>query len=232
MKNLQRLRALVAFAALLFAGAAPSLAGTIMINGVCELGNCVSPDQLTSGGSSSLSLNTVFTLANTDQYQVVFDATPTETAGLTTLSIHAWSVTYLGNQTHTPSADDVILLDAAQDFQTPVESTGIQFTFSGLFFGPIADGSTAESTVVINGTPMVSVGPATAPGSFSLTSAVVPYTTTTDTNLERDYAFEFAAGSQVGAAIANAPGSIVPEPGSMLLLLGGAAALALRKRAR
>jgi hypothetical protein len=48
---------------------------------------------------------------------------------------------------------------------------------------------------------------------FSLTSTLTPYTTTTNTNLERAFTVDFAAGSGAGAEIANS----VPEPGSLLL---------------
>jgi len=207
----------------------PCRADTITVNGVCELGNCAMPGVLSDPGSTTLSLNTTFTLANTDEYQVVLDATPTINAGLVTLGIQDWSVTYLGNGTNTASAADQIVVDVAQDFQTAIFSTTVEFAFSGFFLGPIADGSTIESDALINGVVMASAGPATSPDPFTLTSTQSPYTTTDNTNLERTFTFDFASGSGVGAEISRSDVSSVPEPGSALLLLTGVAALAFSK---
>jgi hypothetical protein len=217
---------------LVLLGAAPCLAGTIAINGICQTGNCGSPDTVSLGGSTTLSVSTVFTLPNTDRYLVTFDAAPSETPGLTTLDIQNWSATYLGNQSSTASAADQINLDAAQDFQTPIEGVGVQFTLTGFFLGPIVDGSTVTSTILINGSAITSAGPATSPGSFSLASPSVPYTTTTDTTLERIFTFNFAPGSGPGAQISRTDIASIPEPGSILLFLGGAAAFASRKKIR
>jgi len=204
-------------------------AGAISVNGTCMVGNCTLPDTLSIGQSTTLNLSTVITLANTDQFQVVFNASPSDSAGLLTLGIHNWSATYLGNQTNTASGADQIVLDAMQNFEVnPPETFGLNLTFSGIFLGGISPNSSIATAVILNGSTAATVGPANPPGSFSISSTGNPPVSILSSPLllDRQFTFDFGAGSAIGSEIASS----APEPGGILLALSGVAGLVIRKR--
>jgi hypothetical protein len=49
---------------------APLFAGSINVNGTCELGNCAKPDSLADGQSISLPFNFIYTFSNGDRFQI------------------------------------------------------------------------------------------------------------------------------------------------------------------
>lgn len=76
-----------------------------MVNGVCQVGNCSSPDVVSSGNSASTYFNFTVTLANSDQYKIVgainSSAGTADAPGFSVVS--PFSVIYKGNPAGTPS---------------------------------------------------------------------------------------------------------------------------------
>jgi hypothetical protein len=148
--------------------------GAILVNGTCELGNCVTPDTLAIG-SSSTSLNTSFVYAfgNGDRYQVssFFPLTNVSPGGGASISASfILDVTYLGNGSNGVSAQDSLTVNLLQNLQTqpqPVLGFGGGYPIFGSLGGGIASGSnfTTQYSEGVLVAPVL--GPFTGPGNVS-----------------------------------------------------------------
>jgi hypothetical protein len=103
----------IPLAVLIFAPAV--FAASISVNGNCQVGNCGSPDTVQVGTALSTAFNFTITLPNSDQYAIV-GAVNASVAGTAISIVSPFTVTYIGNQSGTSSAGDVITVTVAQGF--------------------------------------------------------------------------------------------------------------------
>jgi hypothetical protein len=237
----------LAFIALISSFCLPAYAGTISVNGTCQVGNCTKPDTLLLTGSISEPFNFVYTLANGDMFQIQEVLAAADTAGTTfTSSGSRLTATYLGNGSGLPSGSDTLTIDLLQNLQYAGNgSATFQFSLYGGFSGPIAaSGSSGSRDLLINGKALSPLGP------FALQNVISASTNGTNisglTNpllLQSRYALSFGAGSGPGAEIilsvdpvfqapAITKGGVVPifsssdaiQPGSWVSIYGNALA--------
>ena len=186
-------------------GAAGAPSGAVRVNGVCMVGNCVSPHTLELRESATTKFDFVYTCANTDRYQIAGKfVAANSVAGWST----PYTVTYLGNAQGGPSATDVLTIDLIESFESlsmdRKRRSGTQ-GLHGSFDGPIAKTSSMGGYFLYDNQPMPMLGPFSPPADFSTQSGAVsleplgnPYI-----NAMRRV-MTFGAGSGVGAVIRNA----------------------------
>jgi uncharacterized protein (TIGR03437 family) len=188
---------------------ATAFGAAVSVDGVCQVGNCASPDVVSSGNSPSTAFNFVITLPNTDQYRIAGSVNPS--TGSNTVGISSpFTVAYLGNATSTASGADVITLDVLQNFNLSFPFRMSTESAQGGFAGAIGSGSSVSIQLVISGQALPVVGPFVAPANFSFQSQAYPLNPVTNpVQFDVHHTFTFAAGSQIGATIYNAltPGS-------------------------
>ena len=208
----------------------PMLAGTIDVNNSCLAGPCSSPDVLNYGQSVSDPFSFVYTLANTDQYQVsgvlASQNTSTPNGGGAFLTNAAnVNLTYLGNSSGTASRADTLVVDLNQEFQSAATGYGLggSEAVGGNFGGLLSDTTTVSSVLLSeNGTSMQTMGPFSPPVSFFESLDNQLYLDSSPTTLV-DYkdSILIGSGSGVGASVTinDAPfASSVPEPATGPLL--------------
>jgi hypothetical protein len=204
-------------AVLLLFGLMPCIVfgGAIQVNSACPLGNCVTPDTLASGNSTSGNVDFVLLLANNDRYRIATGSSATDTGGTGfSSSISGLTVVYLGNSVSgaVPSGADVITIDYLQNFFSTITSGAFSESISATFGGPIGAGSNVQAQQFVGGNPLPVLGPFPAPGSFSGSSSGNPVS-----GLGNPLLFDFrvtinvAAGSGVGAGVNT------PEPATLTL---------------
>lgn len=226
---------LLLVSATLFASCA--LAGAISVNGSCELGNCTTPDSLSRGQQTAVPFNFNYTFGNTDQYSV--SGAFAGAYGVSTIIAADVTVTYVGNSTASPSANDTLVVDFLQNFATGfpdnTNNTGFE-SINGTTSGSLGAASSIQRQYFTsNGTttsPMAVMGPfTTSPFSASYTGQ--PYTYGPTTLIDSRNTFVFGAGSQPGSSfnVLIPAVATVPEPSS-LLLIGGGLLLLLRRSAK
>jgi hypothetical protein len=194
--------------------------GAIEVNGICKVGNCVTPDTLSIGATTTIADTFDVTLANTDMFQVSiflqimdFSSIP----GFPQTPEYSGNITYLGNQSASPAGDDTLIIDVLQNLAAASEhlsGTGAGFPIFGIFGGGIPDGSSVA--VSFTDGPLTS-GTATlvAPSITSASSPSVDFdgtfssTALYDAHIVANFAVD--AGAPVGASMSFS-GSPVPEP--------------------
>jgi len=182
------------------------LGGAVSVNGTCQVGNCTTPDTVDSNGTLTTAFNFIYTLANTDRYQIEGGWTASDTGG-TGISITGIQVTatYLGNSAGTPSGADTLTVDSSQDFENTAAGGGqAHESAAGTFGGSIAQtGTSAIFQLLINKTALPQLGPyLLSGGSFS--SPVTNFNILSFGNpVLTDYrsTLSFGAGSKPGAFI-------------------------------
>ncbi len=206
---------------LVFVATTVSFAGAIDINGTCELGNCAAPGILTSGQSTSASINFTYTFANTDSYHIFGSVAESNTNETISLSLGA---VYLGNASGTTSQADALTISFLQDYAEGFTGTvsGFRENMSMYFYGPIAGTSSGTAQWSFDGQklPLMSFAPS-GPNSLSFTNITLSGLTEP---LAGDWVqvFSFGQGSNVGATISGT----APEPSFTALLGVGLLAIA------
>jgi hypothetical protein len=196
-------------------------AEAISVNSVCEVGDCVSPDSLSNGQSTSGTFNVNFTFGDGDTYNISgsYGASYSTVNG-STISINP-IVTYTGAG---PSAGtDTIQLSALQNYFDPSCCTwagtyteSVPLAAAGGSFGA---GSQMSGQVFYDNVGVGLVGPFAAPGSYSQTkSANLDFgpLDTSDT-LDADFVFDFTFGQGTLTGAAEGASSAAPEPASFVL---------------
>jgi hypothetical protein len=206
-----------------------SRADTIQVNGTCERGICGSPDVINLGSSISTPFDFTYRFDNSDTYRLQGESGGFYNSSLLALTLTNFIVTYLGNDTGTASANDVLDNNFTQAFG--YDSGGNGFYTVNLYgtFGPgLGFASSASATGYDRGRLIASLGPVSQPaGDFFVTKTVNIVRPAGDPVLDYHYILDFGAGSAVGSSIdlyQQAP-SPVPEPPTILLV--GSAILCL-----
>lgn len=115
----------------------------VTVNGTCQVGNCASPDVVSTGNTPSTAFNFLVTLPNSDQYRIAGTINPS--TGSNTVGINSpFTVLYLGNAAGTASGADVINLDVLQNFTLSFPFRMSTESAQGGFGGAIAQGSSVE----------------------------------------------------------------------------------------
>ena len=208
------------FSAVLVSCFATARAGTISVNGTCEVGNCTTPDVLTIGSSLSTPFNLTYSFANTDSYRLQGTLSSFDTSSSFQISITDFVATYLGNSFGTVSAADTLINDFAQVFRM-TGAAGSEFESIAGTFGPGLGLATSASGQFI--TPSGSLpllGPYTnTTSAFSGTGTGSFIVRPGDNSYDYRYTLNFGQGSAVGSSISvNPTSSPVPEPSSLVLL--------------
>ncbi len=233
-----KLSFLVSGLALMLPGLAQPAA--VGLNGTCWVGNCSSPDTIGAGTQTGGSLNSTYTLANGDMFQVTGTYGSSYNSDGTLAVALSPTAVYLGNKTNMSAASQADML-TFNIWQTFNYTSGSLAGFYGYYFisdtsGPIAPSSTYTGNLALNGTFIgaVTVGTGysgtngfnqgcfdTAANctSYGFPSLGVPTNPLTEDQI---LTLSFGAGSGVGAAIAT----VTPEPSSGLLLSIGGLGLA------
>lgn len=195
---------------------APLFAGSLSINGTCELGNCATPDTLADGRSISQPFNFIYALANGDEFQIQGVLAESNSNGDYSNVGTQVTATFLGNTSGAPSGADILTIDLLQNFQHgQTVSTGSFFdTLYGGFSGPIARASSAERDFSVNTTALPPLGPFTA--TTSLFSASNPNMSVSGLAnpvlFNNSYIASFAAGSGAGATILMSASFVFGSP--------------------
>jgi hypothetical protein len=211
----------------------------LSVNGICEVGDCASPDVLSVGGSASFDVSFVYTFANGDEYRIYGGFTASEPVLNETLfnELSVNGVTYIGNSTGgaVPSGTDTLLIDQLQGYT--INYTSNTFFNAGPGYtsppmgGGIAAGSSYEQQSFYEGQGLPALGPYTVPGTPEAFSG------TTLSGLENPLMFDlhftetFEAGSPVGSFIGS-PIPEIPEPSGMVFVLAGGLLLVFRYKMR
>ena len=212
---------------------AAAFGGAISVDGLCEVGNCASPDVLSAGSSISSPFSFTYTFADTDSYQVTGTLTASDTMGSGfSLFVAGPTVTYLGNGGGTVSGADTLTIDFLQNFVVSFTAGSFSESIAGTFGGALASGSSAAGQDFLDGHALPLMGPFPSSAPFSESFNNVSLSGLTSPLLfDARFTDVFAAGSAVGATINSNP--TVPEPATAGLMLAGLTALiGLRERSR
>jgi len=205
-------------------------AEAVSVNSTCEVGDCVSPDSLGNGQSTSGTFNVNFNFADGDTYNISGNyAASYSTINGSTISINP-IVTYTGAA---PSlGTDTIELNALQNYFDPscctwagtyTESVPLVAT------GGFGAGSQMSGQLFYDLVGVGEVGPFVAPGSYMQTvSANLDFgALDTDPTLKADFVLDFTFGQGTSPG-ATEGASSTPEPASfalcglgLLVLAGG-----------
>jgi hypothetical protein len=201
------------------------IAGTIAVNGTCQLGNCTDPDVLESNDTLTTPFDFLYTFSNTDQFRIqgVLDATNSGGASFSMVGSQ-YTATYLGNSFGTASGADTISLRFLQNFGSGISSGTFFEVLYGAFGGPVASsGTTASGQAFIGGVALPLMGPfSPQPALFSDFVSGLPITGLNNPMLvDVQFTASFGAGSQPGAFIilSTVPVSLpepVPEPATLV----------------
>jgi hypothetical protein len=206
----------------LFVGTAS--AGSIRVNGLCEIGNCTTPDTLASNAAMTDPFNFVYTLPDTDQFRIQGELVASDTDGL------AWSLigsqftaTFLGNSSRTASGGDVLTVDFLQNFQNYSTVEDVSEVFYGGFGGPLALSGTSSTEQGFLGSTALPLN-----GPFSPPPYLFSHTLSSTLSVDGRFTASFGAGSDPGAfmILSTVPVSLpvtTPEPATSGLLLVGLA---------
>lgn len=187
-----------------------AFAGAVLVNGVCQVGNCASPDIIAMGTSVTTSFNFTYTFPNTDTYLISGSLIGTFGQGI----LVPFNVIYVGNASRTTSGTDVLTIDFLLNFQSAFTSAGFNELLTGGFGGPISPASSVQGRVTVSGRALPLQGPFSPPADFSVSvenQAVSGITNPLRYDEQRT--FTFGAGSGAGAEILNHQGSAGPGPG-------------------
>jgi hypothetical protein len=81
-------------------------AGSLQVNGLCEVGNCATPDTLAANATVTDPFSFVYTLPDTDRFRIQGELVASDTDGLCwSLLGSQFTATYLGNSSRTASAE-------------------------------------------------------------------------------------------------------------------------------
>jgi uncharacterized protein (TIGR03437 family) len=195
---------------------APLFAGSISINGTCELGNCANPDTLADGRSISQSFNFIYTLANGDEFQIQGVLAESNSNGDYINAGTQVTATFLGNGSGAPSGADALTIDLLQNFQhsDTVSSASFTDTLYGGFAGAVAPASTAERDFLVNSTALPPLGPfAFSTKLFSGSNADMVIAGLGNPVLfSNRYIASFGAGSGAGATILMSASPVFGSP--------------------
>jgi uncharacterized protein (TIGR03437 family) len=207
------LRSPFAIAFVLFT--APLFAGSISVNGTCELGNCTTTDTLADGQSVSQPFNFTYTFANGDRFQIQGTQAQANSGSYSNVGTQV-TATFLGNDAGVPSGPDVLTIDLLQKFQHGQTVTSGTFNYGiyGAFAGAIASTTTAERDFFVNSTELPRLGPFTpSPPLFSqFSSDIIVPGLSNPVLFDNRYIASFGAGSGVGATIMMSVNSIFGAP--------------------
>ena len=200
--------------------------GAVRVNGVCEVGNCASPDVVGSGNSLLTPFNFTFTFGNGDQYQINGSFTVTNSGGFFITA--PFGLSYIGPG-GASAGTDVLTVDLLQNVATTVTSGAFNETLRGSFGSGLGAGSSVQGEISFGGQALPLQGPVSPPNAFDLTVSGTQLTNmaTNPLLIDEQRVFTFGAGSAIGASIAN--NETVPEPGTFVPLGAGLLILAARR---
>lgn len=183
--------------------------GALSINSTCETGNCITPDTLAIGASTTISGAFNFTLPNGDMYQVstYFPTINNAPGGFFGTTLAALTeVTYLGNGSAGSSALDTLTIHFLQNLQSNSQFipsvNGGSYSIFAVLGGGIGSGSSI-STQYTDGFLSGSTAPLVGPGSVSDSSTPGTFSGTmpNPTFYDAEATETFQAGSLVGSFI-------------------------------
>lgn len=202
------------------------LSTTVSINSVCVTPNCLAPDTLNSGGSTASSLANIWTMPNGDQYWVTGDYGASYSNATVNISANP-SVQYIGNIVNktAPSQGDILTFNFYQNYNyTDGSADGYYYYFGqSNTSGGVAPGSSYTINLGWDGQ---FIGSTTWGLGFSgnnlFNQRLLTGLVTDPLAADEFISFYFAPGSDPGATFATVPpGTVTPEPSSILLLAVG-----------
>jgi hypothetical protein len=203
---------------------APTIAraDAISVNGICELGDCVSPDALNPGGSTSGNFSYVYTFGDGDKYSIAGSYASSYLSGSTSISFSA-NANYIG--TGPSVGPDTLSVDLLQDYNVTGNPDGTYSASATLTQVGDAPGSSTSAQLFYEGQGLGLMGPYFGPGSapFSTSQSLVGLNAPLAADF--NYTFFFEPGT-----------SSVPEPASGGFAVAGLLAVVVfvlrRKQAR
>jgi hypothetical protein len=205
---LNRFRIYLPLVALSFA--APSLcqAGIVNANGTCEVGDCHGSNVLSYGSTTGQQpFSFFYRFPNTDTFNVtgLYSASSSSSGTQIEFNVRAY---YLGNSTHTASANDTLVIDLLQSYDFPFDLNGTYSYSNSFHVGKfVSPNSTAQTDLYYEGRGVGVIGPFTGPGNFSGSASADIGGLTHPLSADYRYTFFIAAGSVTAAADAEVSGS-------------------------
>lgn len=193
------------------------LGDAITVNGACEFGNCVTPDTLGIGLSTTISSAFTVTLANTDMYRVVITLPITNLGvlpGFASFQYANTTLTYLGNSSAGPSGADSLTIGILQNLASNSEFIDGNVTYSiyAQFGGAVSAASTGSVSYMDGPFSGGTVGPLTSAVPSGTSAPALYDGNFTNPSLDDiQETVNFGAGSPVGAYISVSDQAFAPE---------------------
>ena len=183
------------------------------VNGVDSSGGC-SVTPLAVGGTASLPVSFDTTLADGDTYQILGTPGSSNPNGVNFGAGTPFSIQYLGNSTGGASQADTLAATVLRAYTSNTTSLGVTALQSVRFSPATASGSTAQTTISLNGTQVAAFGPFSSSSGTSFSqvqsySLGIPTGTLSQSNT---YTTTFAAGSSVGSYVTYGTQPAPPLP--------------------
>jgi hypothetical protein len=200
----------------------------VLVNGICEVGNC-SPTPLAVGAASFLPYIFTVTQSNGDTYQFSGLINPSATANEGTLTDEFtggnFTILYVGNSSGGPSQGAIFDLHAVYSFANPAQET-INFTgiLNGSFTPKIATSTSVTGVFALDGTPTNTFGPFVPPNAFTQSDSFNVASPGTDT-YDDGSTIIFGAGSPVGSSVTT--GTTLPPNSLAAAILPGSRSVQL-----